>query len=134
MMLVLLLTIGAVEAKLDDVARTEILDAVTRVFERFDLLVCPTLACLPFENADDGNTVGPSEVDGRAVDPLLGWCLTYPFNYTGHPAASVPAGLSPEGLPVGLQIIGPRHRDDVVLAAAAALERVRPWSFPGSEG
>jgi Asp-tRNA(Asn)/Glu-tRNA(Gln) amidotransferase A subunit family amidase len=62
----------------------------------------------------------------------LGWCLTYPINFTGHPAASVPAGFIDEGLPVGMQIIGRRYADDVVLAASAAFERIRPWhdSYP----
>jgi amidase/aspartyl-tRNA(Asn)/glutamyl-tRNA(Gln) amidotransferase subunit A len=66
-------------------------------------------------------------VNGQAIDPLLGWCLTYPFNFTGHPAASLPAGLSPERLPVGLQLVARRFADDVLLAASAAFERVRPW-------
>ena len=45
----------------------------------------------------DGNTVGPREINGEAIDPLIGWCMTYLINYTGHPAASVPAGLSATG-------------------------------------
>jgi len=118
---------NAVEYKLDDVARTEVFDAVQDVFEEYDLLVTPTLAITPFDNSDDGNTVGPSEVNGEEVDPLLGWCLTYPINYTGHPAASIPAGFTSDGLPVGLQIIGSRFADASVLAASAAFERVRPW-------
>ena len=96
------------------------------VFARYDLLVCPTLTALPVTNAIDGNTVGPREVAGETVDPLIGWCMTYPFNFTGHPAASVPAGLA-DGLPVGLQIIGRRYADLDVFAASAAFERVRPW-------
>jgi amidase/aspartyl-tRNA(Asn)/glutamyl-tRNA(Gln) amidotransferase subunit A len=60
------------------------------------------------------------------VDPLIGWCLTYLLNFTGHPAASIPAGLS-NGLPVGMQIIGRRYADNDVLAASAAFERLRPW-------
>ncbi len=48
-------------------------------------------------NAADGNTVGPSRVAGEAVDPLLGWCLTYLINFTGHPAASVPSRTIPLG-------------------------------------
>ena len=93
----------------------------------YDLLVTPTLACLPVDNADDGNTLGPSEINGEQVDPLIGWCLTYLLNFTGHPAASIPAGLSEEGLPVGMQIIGRRYADADVLSASAAYERLRPW-------
>ncbi|WP_372506010.1 amidase family protein [Actinomadura madurae] len=54
--------------------------------------------------------------------------FTYPFNLTGHPAASVPCGLDAGGLPVGLQIVADRHRDDRVMAAAARFEEARPWT------
>jgi aspartyl-tRNA(Asn)/glutamyl-tRNA(Gln) amidotransferase subunit A len=50
-----------------------------------------------------------------------------PFNFTGQPAASVPCGFNSEGLPVGLQIVGDRFQEDVVLRAAAAFEKARPW-------
>ncbi|MCY4451295.1 MAG: amidase family protein [Immundisolibacterales bacterium] len=110
----------------DQAVRTEVYDAVQGVLDTHDLLVTPSLACLPVENADDGNTVGPTEVNGEAIDPLIGWCLTYPINFTGHPAASVPAGLA-DGLPVGMQIVGGRHADVDVLAASAVFERLRPW-------
>ena len=79
------------------------------------------------ENAQEpGSTTGPSEVDGVAVDELIGWCLTYHFNYTGHPACSIPAGMA-DGLPVGMQIVGRRGADADVLAASAAFERLQPW-------
>ena len=97
------------------------------VLADYDLLVTPTLACLPVDNASDGNTVGPSEINGEAVDPLIGWCLTYLINFSGHPAASIPAGMV-DGLPVGMQIIGRRYADGDVLAASAAFERLRPWA------
>lgn len=129
-------TLGAVEAKLDDVPRTVVFDRFQDVFEQYDLLVSPTLSVPPFPNADDGGTLGPASVAGRPTEATIGWCLTHPVNFSGHPAISVPAGLTPEGLPVGLQIIGRRHADGTVLAAAAALECSRPWhqDLPGLSG
>jgi amidase len=111
----------------DQALRSEIYDTFQAVFDRYQLLVTPTLACLPVDNAADGNTKGPDRINGEAVDPLIGWCLTYPVNFTGHPAASIPAGMAPGNLPVGMQIIGRRYADADVLAASAAFERLRPW-------
>ena len=118
------------DLKRDDHVRTEVYDRIQDVFERYDLLITPTLAVPPVENAgpDEGSTLGPREIGGEEVEPLIGWCLTHPINFTGHPAASVPAGLTTDGLPVGVQLVGDRFADDDVLAASAALERVRPWS------
>lgn len=123
---------GAVDYKMDDLMRTEVLDTLEDLFDQYDLLVTPTLAVPPFDNAKDGSTVGPSEVNGQEVDPLLGWCLTYLTNFTGHPSASVPAGFTKDGLPIGMQIVGRRFEDEIVLAASAAFGRVRPWhkSYP----
>lgn len=118
--------LSAVEVIQDQHMRTEIFDAVQHVFADHDLLVSPTLAALPVDNADDGNTVGPSDVEGVPVNPLIGWCMTYFTNFTGHPSASIPAGFA-DGLPVGMQIIGPRLGDVDVLAASATFERLRPW-------
>lgn len=114
---------GAVEYKRADAVRTAAFDAVQDVFAEYDLLVSPTLAVPPF----DRTAIGPAEVAGEPVHPVFGWCLTWPFNMTGHPAASVPAGFL-DGLPIGMQVIGPRFRDDLVLAAGAAVERERPWA------
>ena len=106
--------------------RTEIYNAFQGVLNDFDLLVAPVTACPPVDNANDGNTVGPSSINGVEIDPLLGWAMTFFVNFSGHPAASVPAGLS-NGLPTGMQIIGRRNADSDVLAASAAFERLRPW-------
>jgi amidase len=110
----------------DEELRTEIYDAIESALADHELLVTPTLACLAVQNATDGNTKGPTQVDGVEVDPLIGWCLTYPVNFSGHPAASIPAGMA-DGLPVGMQLIGRRYADADVLAASAAFERLRPW-------
>ena len=111
----------------DYAMRSTVYDAIQSVFENHDLLVTPTLATLPVLNAEKaGETVGPSEVEGVSVDEYIGWCLTYLTNYTGHPSASIPAGMA-DGLPVGMQLIGRRYADADVLAASAAFERLRPW-------
>jgi amidase/aspartyl-tRNA(Asn)/glutamyl-tRNA(Gln) amidotransferase subunit A len=111
----------------DQWMRSEIYDAIQGVFADYDLLVTPTVADVAVPNADNGNTVGPSQIEGVDVDPLIGWCLTYFTNFTGHPSASVPAGLSDDGLPVGMQIIGKRYADADVLTASAVFEQLRPW-------
>ena len=110
----------------DQATRSEVYHAIQGTLSDYDLLVTPTMACPPVNNAGDGNTLGPNQINGEAVDPLIGFCLTYFLNFTGHPAASIPAGLA-DGLPVGMQIIGRRNADVDVLAASAAFERLRPW-------
>src|SRR5436853_2104726 len=118
---------GAVTAR-------DYLRAVTRVedywreaqtfLERFDVLLLPTVATLPFA----AGAHPPREIAGQDVS-VLGWMpFTYPFNLTGQPAASVPVGVTARGLPVGLQIVGRRHADRAVLAAAAAYEAACPWA------
>lgn len=126
-------TISAVDHALDDVLRTRVFVGLQALFERYDLIVSPTLAVPPVRNASDGNTIGPTAINGKSVDPLIGWCMTYPINFTGHPAISVPAGWTPEGLPVGLQIIGRRHADETVLALASRFEQAQPWFQSYSE-
>lgn len=84
------------------------------VFRRAGLLVTPTCAGLPPRSGQ------PGEIDGSVVPDWVQ--LTYPFNLTRSPAASVCVGFAEGGLPVGLQLVGPQHADLVVLAAAAALE------------
>src|SRR5215217_6288251 len=72
-----------------------------------------------------GHDVPP---DGSFGDDWIGWTpYSYPFNLTLQPAATVPCGLTAAGLPVGLQIVGPMHRDDLVLRASRAFEAIRPW-------
>jgi len=103
--------------------RTELNQIMGDLFERFDLLITPTMPTEAF--AAKGPP--PAEIDGHPI-PLLGAvAFTYPFNLSGHPAATVPAGLTKNGLPAGLQIIGPRQRDDLVLQASYAYEQMRPW-------
>jgi Asp-tRNA(Asn)/Glu-tRNA(Gln) amidotransferase A subunit family amidase len=117
----------------DQILRTSVQDTVQDAFDRYDFLVTPTLAVSPVKNAAAGLTVGPSEVNGIKVDPLIGWCLTFPFNFTGNPASSIPCGFTTNKLPVGMQIVGRQHGDKELLAASAGFEAVTPWlhTYPG---
>ncbi len=94
------------------------------VFERYDLLLTPTV---PFD-APPAKGPFPEQTEGRTQPMASVGSFTIPFNLSWHPAVTVRAGLSKAGLPVGLQIVGPRHRDDLVLQAAFAFERARPWA------
>lgn len=93
------------------------------VFDRFDLLLTPTV---PYDPPPARGPF-PTHTEGREQVPAGVAAFTIPFNMSGHPAATVRAGLSDAGLPVGLQIVGPRHRDDLVMRAARLFERARPW-------
>ena len=99
-----------------------------RVFMRdYDLLLTPTLPVTAFPAGDDH----PAQIADKPMTELLSWTpFTYPFNLTGQPAATVPCGLTADGLPVGLQIVGRAGADALVLRAAASFENARPWRFP----
>jgi len=125
--LVALLRFGAsvgIEAYLKAARRREDLwTEVQRFLARFDLLITPTVAVPPFPVGRPGL----NEINGEPASPL-GWIpFTFPFNLTGQPAATVPVGFTPSGLPVGLQIVGRRHGERAVLAASAAFEAAQPW-------
>jgi len=108
------------------VVQGKLYDAIQSLFEAHDLLLTPTIAVPAFPHT--GHLPGPVAIEGMQINPLLGWLRTYPFNMTGHPAITVPCGFSKDGLPIGLQIIGGRHKDALVLKAAAAFEKAAPWA------
>ena len=99
--------------------------AMDAFFAGHDLLITPTMPCPPFRAGADQ----PGWVAGRPTEYLSWTAFTYPFNVTGQPAASVPCGRDRDGLPVGLQIVGRRREDALVLRAARAFERAFPWSY-----
>src|SRR5260221_3593744 len=90
----------------------------------YDLLVTPTLAVVAFDVAQ----LYPEAAKGKS---WTDWTpFTYPFNLTQQPAASIPCGFTKAGLPVGLQIVGPKYADALVLRAARAFETARPITAP----
>lgn len=113
------------------IIRSEVFDFMQSFFggdRGYDLLINPTTAVTAVPNAPvAGETVGPTQIDGQEVDPYIGWCLTFPTNFSGHPSASVPAGML-DGLPVGMHITGPFGADADVLAGCWAIEQLRPWA------
>lgn len=116
------LELSALDFKRAESVRTRIYETIQTVFDSHDLLVTPTMARTAF----DADNREPT-VDGQHVDPMHGWMLTWPLNCTGNPAASLPVGTS-NGLPVGLQVIGPRLADDRVLGACDAMADTNPWT------
>lgn len=94
------------------------------LFSRYDVLASPTLpvSCVPV-----GLDV-PQGQQGRG--PVTWASYTYPFNLSGHPAASLPAGRTKAGHPVGLQLVGPPFGECDLLTLAGAFEAIRPWGYP----
>ena len=95
-----------------------------QVMQSYDVLVTPTVAIPAFE----ARAAGAVRFD---VQQFLGWTpFSYPFNLTQQPAITVPCGLTRNGLPVGLQIVGPMFNDAMVLRVARAYESVVPVARP----
>ncbi|GAB3616598.1 amidase [Okibacterium endophyticum] len=108
--------------------RGEISRGFNNVLAKHDLVVMPTMPVTAFPHP--GEAAGNTHVNGEPVHaPHLDFHrLTEPPSHAGLPAITVPCGFSEEGLPVGLQIVGPRFADSAVLAAAAAFEAISPWN------
>lgn len=105
-------------------ARTALEASVAEVFERIDVLLTPTTA-IPAHVAEGPP---PAEIAGRAVHPAMAVPFTMLANLCWNPAVSVPAGVTSDGLPVGLQIMTRRHADDVALRLARIAEQTFPWT------
>ncbi|MBI2493289.1 MAG: amidase [Candidatus Rokubacteria bacterium] len=99
-------------------------DSVRPLFETHALLLTPTLSVAAFPVG----RLNPEGWPQHRWDWIEWASFSYPFNFTGQPAATVPAGFTPAGLPVGLQIVGRRFADLAVLQASAAFEAARPWA------
>jgi len=105
-------------------------EAMARIFEQVDIVLCPVNPVEPF--AAEGPM--PRYVGEQKVSPYNGGALTIPANISGYPAISIPAGVSPSGLPIGLQAYARRHDDALLLDLALVVERDGPWPLvaPGT--
>jgi aspartyl-tRNA(Asn)/glutamyl-tRNA(Gln) amidotransferase subunit A len=99
-------------------------DKVHAFFQRYDLLLTPSLSVAAFP----AEHLIPPHWEQHPWDWLRWAGFSYPFNLTWHPAATCPCGFTPAGLPVGLQIVAGRFEDLLVLQASRAFERARPWA------
>jgi aspartyl-tRNA(Asn)/glutamyl-tRNA(Gln) amidotransferase subunit A len=105
-------------------ARDEYYQVIIETFKNYDIIVTPTTAIPAFEIG----TPAPSKIRGEFVGPT-GWQpFTFPFNLTGHPAATIPCGwTSDTNLPIGLQIVGKRFEELSILQVSKAFEEIAPW-------
>lgn len=96
----------------------------SRMFDRIDLIVMPSAAALPWP-ADE---VFPSQIDGRPVGPRGHAIFTGWVNAAGLPALALPCDAAADGMPIGIQLIGPYGSDSAVLSLGAAFEAHQPWA------
>jgi Asp-tRNA(Asn)/Glu-tRNA(Gln) amidotransferase A subunit family amidase len=117
--------LGAVDFKRIEFVRTRAWKQLAPILERFDALLCPTMSQVARPVDEDDFVWYRDRGDGL----YHGLDMTCQFNFVSQcPALSVPAGWTESGLPIGLQIVAQRYRDDQALRIGAALERHRPWA------
>ena len=118
-------TLGVLELQSLHQRRAELGSHMRQFMQRFDVLVTPSVAVPAFDALPAGQRP-------MSAETMLGWTpFSHPFNLTQQPACSIPCGLTVDGLPIGLQIVGPMFGDALVLRAARAFERTRPLARPG---
>ena len=110
--------------------RTDILDNFEDVFSCYDVNISPTTECPPAytDDAVKFSKTGGVPLSDASLD-FIKFAETPLANFIGYPAASVPAGFTPDNLPVGMQIIGKQYHDEDVLAFSYTFEQLQPWDY-----
>jgi Asp-tRNA(Asn)/Glu-tRNA(Gln) amidotransferase A subunit family amidase len=93
--------------------------------DRYPILLCPVSTGPAFRHGERS-----WDIEGKTVEYLDSFCYSQYFNLLGNPAAAVPMGRSPEGLPIGVQIVGRPWEEEQVLAVAARVEKAGGWREP----
>ena len=108
-------------------SRLRVYEVMYQYFKNYDILITPTTPYPAFKPGWlDSGTTFPKV--GKKSLSIMSWMnFTYPFNMTGIPAASIPAGWTKSGLPIGMQIVGNRFNDALVLQVSKAFEEIAPW-------
>jgi amidase len=107
--------------------RQEIFHRFRNLFERFDVLLTPATSVMPFPVEMDF----PDRINGRALENYIDWIApAYLITLVSLPAATVPAGLTREGLPVGMQIAAPRFAEPLILSVARLIHRASGVGWP----
>lgn len=91
--------------------------------KNYDILLTPSTAVPAFELG----VTYPRQINGIDVSPTSWQAFTFPFNFTGHPAATIPCGWTDNNLPIGLQIVGKRFQELLILQVSKAFEEIAPW-------
>jgi amidase len=105
-----------------NLVRQKMYASLTKIFETHDALICPTTATTKIVAGRSSEE--PLAINGKSVNPFIGWFMTYPFNLVGTcPVMSVPTGFDGQtGVPTGMQIVGPAYDDLKVFRVASAFE------------
>ncbi len=122
------MNISSVEFLKTQIKSKKFFVAIAKLLQEYDILLTPTIATIPFDNGK----MFPDQIDGKNISPT-GWMpFTFPFNLTGHPAATIPVGFSESGLPIGMQIVGRMFDETTVLQVSKAMQDLLPWQniFP----
>lgn len=107
--------------------RTDILDQFETAFESYDLIISPVTCCPPLSNENNGRSERDYGLGLNFDLDFIEFGQTFLVNFVGYPAASIPVGLTSNGLPLGLHAIGPKYQDEDVFAISSFFEQMRPW-------
>lgn len=103
--------------------RSQFYQSIFEDFKDYDIILTPSTAVPAFRS----DIPYPSQINGIDVSPTAWQAFTFPFNLTGHPAATIPCGWTKNNLPIGLQIVGKRFQELLILQVSKAFEEIAPW-------
>jgi aspartyl-tRNA(Asn)/glutamyl-tRNA(Gln) amidotransferase subunit A len=122
--------LDAEDLRVAEAVRFETCRKLDELFAGADLLITPT-SPIPAYRAEGPVSLGAfGDLHANplpGIEPAMGVCFSYPFNLSGHPAMSLPAGFDENAVPVGIQVVGPRFSERLLLAVARKWELCRPW-------